>query len=700
MLSLRSAAPLLGAALVSIAAVGCGGTRPADMPTASGPVPMVAEDGSPVVASWTDVLLSLDQYEDEYMRAEGGIDLASLSADSLRERRLDFLERYVDFRLKVRAARAAGYDQDSSYMAEIEDYRDDLAGPYFTDAEILDDIVRDIYEKSKEEIEVSHLLLLANDETPPEDTLARYNAIQAIRDSIVTGQITFREAAINNSEDPSVSRPEGQLGSGGDLNWLTAGRTVLPFEDAMYDTPVGSVSEPVRSQYGYHLVYVTDRRPTPSQISARHILIRWSGGTPEDSASTRAQIAAIQDRLGAGESFEALATELSEDPGSAERGGDLGTFGPGRMVAPFEAAAYALEAPGDVSGPVETQFGVHLIQLSGVTPFPSFEEQYDAIKRTAQGLPRTSLRRLEVGREERAARGAEFFPDAIRAALMGVEADSTVLFAARGFGDAAADTFATLDGTAYTLEDLGQRVRGARINTNDNAVEAIVDFADEVLTSLAVDAAVASLEDRNPEFARLFQGYAQGVLLFRIAEDSVWTKASEDSLGLQRVYEANRSQYRWPERRRILAFRTPGDSLLRAVEADLSAGMSPEAVFAKHDDTRFALRLDTLRIASRTDTPLDASFDLAVGEHTEVLPERSRLAVYYLDGIEEPREKTFAEARAEVIADYQDQLEREWSARLRQQFGAQTYPDRVPAVPPGMASGGVWENPQVPTETQ
>ncbi|MEL6616613.1 MAG: peptidylprolyl isomerase, partial [Bacteroidota bacterium] len=509
-------------------------------------------------------------------RAEGGIDLSALSADSLRERRLDFLERFVDFRLKVRAARAAGYDQDSSYLDEIENYRDDLAGPYFTDAEILDGIIRDLYDKGQEEIEVSHLLLLANDETPPEDTLASFAAIQAIRDSIVTGQLTFREAAINNSEDPSVSRPEGQIGSGGDLNWLTAGRTVLPFEDAMYETPVGSVSEPVRSQYGYHLVYVTGRRPTPSEISASHILIRWPGDTAEDSAAVYNQIGAIQQRLASGESFDALATELSEDPGSAVNGGDLGTFGPGRMVPPFEAAAYALEAPGDVSEPVETRFGVHLIQLTGITPRPTFEEQYDDLKRQAQGLPRTSLKRLEVGREERVARGAEFFPDVIRQALAGLETDSTLVLAARGFGSAAADTFATLDGTAFTLDDLGLRVRGARINPGDDPVEAIVEFADETLTTLAVEAAIGSLEERNPEFARLFQGYAQGVLLFRIAEDSVWTRASEDSLGLQRVYDANRSAYQWPERRRVLAFRTPSDSLLRAVTADLDAGMAPE----------------------------------------------------------------------------------------------------------------------------
>ena len=692
MLSLRSAASLLAVVFASVAAVGCGGTRPS-VPEP----PMVAPDGTPVVAEWTDTLLSLSQFEDEYARAEGGLDTAALSDDSVHARRLDFLERYVDFRLKVRSAREAGYDQDSSYLAEVANYRNDLAGPYFTDSAILDGIIRDLYEKGKEQVEVSHILLLANDQTPPADTLAQFNKLKAIRDSIVSGQITFAEAAMRNSEDPSAQRPEGELGSQGKLGYLSAGRTVLPFEDAMYDTPVGEISQPVRSQFGYHLVYVTDRRPTPTPVSARHLLIRWpapteaGAPTPEDSAAVVAQVESLRQRALAGEDFATLARQYSEDPGSKESGGDLGTFGPGRMVPPFENAAFALQNVGDISGPVETQFGVHLIQLTGREAPASYEQQYDQLKRTAQNLPRTSLKRQKVGREERAARGAEFFPEVIRASLEGVAADTLLEFAAAGFGDASGETFATLDGTAYTLEDLSTALARARFQPTEDPAALVVDFADQYLTNEAVEAAIGSLEDRDPEFARLFRGYTEGVLLFRIAEDSVWTRASEDSLGLQATYEANRASYRWPQRRRILAFRTPADSVLRAVVADLQGGMTPEAVFARHQDQRFALRLDTLRLADSTNTALDATFGLAPGEFTDVLPERSRLAVYVLDAIEPPREKTFQEARAEAIADYQDILEERWAARLRERYDAETYPERIPERPMTPASGGVRE---------
>ena len=678
MRSLRSAALPLAVLLVSVAAAGCGGTR-------------TAADGAPIVAEWTADELSLAEYEAEYARAEAGLDLAALTPDSLAERRVDFLQRYVDFRLKVLEARRAGYDQDSSYLAEVADYRDDLAGPYFTDAEILDGIVRDLYEKGAEQVEVSHILLLADENTVPADTLAKLNRLRSLRDSIVAGQIEFGEAAARYSEDPSAQRPDGQIGARGQLNYLSAGQVVLPFEDAMYRTPVGEVSQPVRSQFGYHLVYVTGRRATPQPISARHILIRWPGSTPADSARARTTIDSLRAEIEAGADFAALASEFSEDPGSAANGGDLGEFGPGRMVPSFEAAAFALEDVGDVSGPVETRFGVHLIQLTASGERPSFDEQYDELKRTAQRLPRTSLRRQAVGREEREARGATFAPEAVRGALAGVPADSALAFAAQGFGAAEATPFATLDGETFTLGDLSEALRTARLPAADAPEDAIVTFADDYVTEQAVEAAIGSLEDRDPEFARIFRGYAEGVLLFRIAEDSVWTRAGADSVGLRQTFEAGRETYRWPERRRILAFRTPGDSLLRAVSADLRAGMEPGAVFEKHRSERFALRLDTLRLADRTDTPLDATFDLAVGESTDVLPERSRLAVYVLDGIEAPRLKTFREARAETISDYQAILESEWSARLRERYSARVYPERLPPFAPEASGEGAAE---------
>ena len=655
-----------------VAVAGCSGARP-DAPAVDAP-PALGADGTPVVAAWSADTLTLAEFDAEFAAADGAL---ADTAQTALERRLDFLDRYVDFRLKVLAARDAGYDRDSSYVAEVADYRDQLAGPYFTDRQVLDGIVRDIYDKQAEEVEASHILLLLS--PADRDTAAVYDRLASLRDSIEAGHISFADAARRYSQDPSAQRPAGQPGAGGELGYLTGGRTVLPFEDAAYRTPVGEIAGPVRTQFGVHLLQVTDRRPARPEIGARHILIRTDSTVTPDSA--RAVIEGLRARVLAGESFEDLAREYSQDPGSGARGGDLGTFGRGRMVPPFEAAAFALENVGDVSGPVESRFGVHLIQLTSLGERPSYQEAFPALRQQALRLPRTALRRQAIGREAIERAGGTYDEALVREAVAQYGDGGAARILSEGFGDYAGRAFATVGDSTYTLSDLEpvlRRMRPGLPHPEGQMIEAARAFVDEQGAELAL----ARLESTDPEFARVFKSYADGVLLFRIAEDSVWTPAKEDVAGLRRVYDADPGAYRWPERRRVLAFRAASDSLLLrlAERIDGNAGMgSPEMLDG--------IRQDTLFVSDSTGTSLDQVLGLDVGERTGVVTERGRRVLYVLDGVEPPRTKTFDEARAELISVYQDQVEDAWERRLRERYNATTYPDRVPAAPTRPASG-------------
>ena len=659
----------LAALALALIAAGCGGSRPASDLS-------LAADGTPVLATWTLDTLSTAAFEAAYAATDGQIED---STQSPLARRQDFLGRYVDFQLKVAAARAAGYAQDSSYLAEVEDYRDQLAGPYFTDREILDGIIRDIYEKQKERVEVSHVLIRVDANAAPEDTLAAYQRAVAVRDSIAQGQLTFAEAALRNSEDPSA-RQAGGAGYQGALGFVTGGQTVLAFEDAAYDTPVGALGGPVRTMFGYHVVQVTDRQPAEADIEASHILIRPEGDTAADTAAARAEIVALRDRVLAGEDFAALAREFSDDTGSGARGGSLGAFGRGRMVAPFEQAAFALTEVGQLSEPVQTRFGVHLIRLDAVGALPTYEEAYDGLKARAERLPRTSLRRQAVGKEYFRAVGGTFNEGVVRQALATLPADSLQQTLRTGGFPAgvASQPFATIQDSTYTVARLVPVFRQTRVGPNP--FETYVAAAEAFVDNEALEAAIRGLEDRDPEFRRIFRSYADGVLYFRMAEDSIWTRAKEDEAALRAAFAERPDAYRWPERRRVIAFRSPADSALQVVKTRLDAGAPVATALEGLDADRLALRQDTLYVAGPTDSALDAVLGLEVGETTGVLGERRRLAVYRLDGIEAPRAKSFEEARAEVISAYQDRLERAWEARLRERYDARVYPERVTPV--------------------
>ncbi|NNF58138.1 MAG: hypothetical protein HKN04_07830 [Rhodothermaceae bacterium] len=654
--------PLLLFALGLTALTGCGGTRP----TAP---PMDPTDPALVVAEYADQTLTLREFEQAYTSTTG--DAESAQNDSLAAYQ-DFLERYVNFKLKVMRARELGYAEDSTLQAEIADYRDQLARPYFTDQAILDDIIADLYEKQQEEINASHLLIRVEETAAPEDTLAAYQRTLALRDSVVLHGMAFDEMAFRHSEDPSARRNRGNLG------YFSGGRMVEAFEEAAYATPVGEITMPIRTRFGYHLMYVSDRRARTADIRASHILIRVQGDQPADSAAARQQIEELKARIEAGEDFATLARQYSDDVASGQRGGDLGFFGVGRMVPPFNEAAFALEEPGDLSDIVETRFGFHLIRLEERQALPTYEEAYPELKRLAGELPRTALRQRQLGEEEREAAGFAFDSTLVANALNAFDADSLFLqLRNNGFGEQSAAVFASIGDESYTLGDFGDYFQRRGVRPGPDQRAQVLDEMDAYLSEQGFERALEQLENRDPAFRDLLGQYVDGVLLFRISEDSVWTPAAEDDAGLRAYYETNRGNYQWPERRRTLAYTSPSDSMLTLVAADLDAGLSAAEILARYEDSPLTLRLDTLYLADSTNSPVDASLGLAVGERTEIVPERSRLAVYWLDGIEVPREKTFDEARAELVTAYQDLLEAAWVARLRERYDARTYPERL-----------------------
>ncbi|MEM8598815.1 MAG: peptidylprolyl isomerase [Bacteroidota bacterium] len=637
----------------------CGTPRPT-----TAPVVATVPPPPPVAAEFAGETLSLEEFEAQYARSVGSAEVAA--ADTLGAYE-DFLERYVNFRLKVQAARDLGLDTDSSYTAELDNYREQLARPYLLEQEVTEEVIQTLFDRQQEEVRASHILLRATPEASPADTLAAFARLSALRDSILAGA-DFGALAQAESEDPSAATNQGDLG------YFSAGRMIEAFEVQAYTVPVDSVSEVFRTRFGYHVLKVTDRRAARGDISARHILIRFSGQTAADSAAALQTITELQGRIAGGEDFATLARQYSEDPGSAENGGDLGFFGTGRMVPAFEQAAFALASPGDVSDIVETRFGYHLIQLIEVKPPPSYDEAYPELKRLAERLPRTARRREALAQTYQEKVGFTFDSTLVANAVADFPADSVVTRADQdGFGTFTDSTFATIGDAGFTLGQFKEQLRASRPTgpTLDALVEAMTRYlAEETITIAARD-----LEDTDEDFARIMQEYADGILLFAISEDSVWTVAQTDTTGLEAYFQDRQASYQFPERRRVVAYSSRVDSVLTRVAEFIDGGVSPLGIQERLAADSLSVRVDTVFVSEPSDTAYDRAFDLDIGDRTEPLANRSTRTILVLDGIEAPRGKTLEEARAEVLTDYQDHLEEAWVARLRERYDARTYPD-------------------------
>jgi peptidyl-prolyl cis-trans isomerase SurA len=317
--------------------------------------PAMAQDKSAAVLTIDGEATSLEEFENIFRKNNRDSAISRLSLD-------EYMELFINFKLKVKEARELGMDTVSKFKTELEGYRAQLARPYLTDTDKLNDLVQEAYRNMGEEVRAMHILVNCAANAAPADTIKAYNRIAALRERVVNGEdFTSVAKSQGGSDDPSVKD------NGGDLGYFTAFQMVYPFEQAAYSTPVGKVSQPVRTRYGYHILYVVDKRKARGEIRVAHIVVKPKAeANGELNAQTKIQ--EIYQKLKSGEStFEELSAKFSDDASSAKKGGELPWFGTGKMVAEFEDAAFSILKDGDFSEPFKTDFEKTGIPLSGST---------------------------------------------------------------------------------------------------------------------------------------------------------------------------------------------------------------------------------------------------------------------------------------------------------------------------------------------
>jgi len=629
--------------------------------------------------------LTLDEFEREYTRTVGSN--AAAKNDSLAEY-IDFLQRYVNFRIKLKEARIAGYFEDEELISEINGYRASFAKPYLIDNEIIEPLVNDLYEKRKEFIHASHIMtVFPRNNSSPEDTLRAWNKIVALQDSLQMGT-PFADLAVRESEDPSASNPESSRGYQGDLGRFTGGEMIHPFEVAAYNTPVGEISDIVRSAYGYHIIKVHGREPAKPDYLASHIMLQFSGVTREDSLRTYSKMDSLKTLIDDGMSFSEVAMAHSEDRMSAPQGGSLQAFiefGTPNIAPTFHDALFELETPGQISDVTETQFGLHLIQLDEISSIATLDQEYDALSRRIQALPRIKTAESELAKSLR----MQYTSSADTLQFMRLIGDtppdsiSTYLQQLITAESIAAAPLITLQDSVYSMKQFANFVylEPASIDVEQSSIEYILEYVDLFLDDRVLFYHSFEMEHTDEEFKKIMQDFREGLALFAIMEDSVWDASAADTLRLMEYYEANMDQYQWPDRYRLIELSGMSDSLLTEARSMMDLGAAWADLEAKiAADSTWNLQLDTVVVADSTGSIYDQAISLAPGEYTDILSVRTRNLILYMDGIEPARPKTFEEAATEVTAKIQDMLEEKLHQRLRSKYRVQVFPDRLKMV--------------------
>lgn len=313
---------------------------------------------------------------------------------ALEQKNMDeYLDLFINFKLKVHEAEANGIDTTEAFKKELSGYRAQATPKYMKDEAAIDSLVEMSYRRIAEDRRGAHIAIqcpMTADDSTVEAALAQINTI---RERVTTGvekkvkvkgkwkkvrePEDFFAVALETSSDPSVQENKGELG------WITPFRYVYPFENAVYTTEVGEVTPVFRTAYGFHIALVEERRDH-EEVAAAHIMKMTPRGDEEAEAAAKVAIDSLYELVKNGANFAEVAKEQSDDKGSAMRGGDLGWFGRGYMVKPFEEAAFALKDSGEISAPIKSDFGWHIIMLKGKRGIQPLEEMRESILKKVQ----------------------------------------------------------------------------------------------------------------------------------------------------------------------------------------------------------------------------------------------------------------------------------------------------------------------------
>lgn len=576
-----------------------------------------------------------------------------------------YLQLYVNFKLKVADAKSEGIDTTRAFRNELNGYRTQLAQSYLTDPDTKEKVLKKTYERYLTEVNAWHILINCPEGAEPEDTLAAWQKAAAIRERIISGE-SFEDVARASSDDPSVKV------NGGNLGYFTVFQMITPFEDAAYSLRKGAVSEPVRTPYGYHIIKVTDKRPSRGKILPAHIMKISPPGTAEKEArAAEDTIRSIYRKLLDGASFSELAAKYSDHRESASRGGKLDWLGTGELIPELSEAAFAIRDTGGFSEPVRTTYAWHIIKLLDRKEPGTFEETRSFLESRINQSYLNSLSKKsfidklkkEYNFRINQAAFRWFVENTDTAIILGKGKYNRTLLPSGSIYTFANQRLANSEFASYIER------RGSRIVTTDpeyfirqsietRLADQIIKYEDSVL------------EKKYPDFGYLMTEFHDGILLFEISGKKLWNRVQEDSAGLMAYYNAHRNEYLTTRAidATIYTLRShKGERKLAAAHRKYSRLPECDSLmlskFNKNGDTLLVIRKGRFEFGQ--DKQIDA-VEWSPGIKSVVLG--SFPSIVNIMKVCEPQPRPFDEVQGEMMTAYQEYLEKEWVKQLKEKY--------------------------------
>lgn len=576
----------------------------------------------------------------------------------------EYVELFVNYKLKVAEAKRQGYDTREQYTKEYEQYRLQLSAPYLKDEETENEIIEEAFERYKTSILTSHILIKFS-----EDSTEAWKTINDIYNRLKQGE-DFATLAKQYSECPSKE-------NGGSLGYVNVFDMVYDFENVVYSTPIGTISKPFRTRFGYHIVKTFDKIENYKDWRISHIMIKNDGSKSADKADSIFSLAKK------GMDFEKLVADFSEDVPTKSKGGDLGFVSKGYFPPQITSQVKLLKHVGDI-GMAGTAFGYHIIKVTEIVPFTNIEDLKPYIKSKLAKSDRMEITSEKFMKKLQSKYGVSVYENALT--IFEKLVDEPSREGRENLYRLMTEPLYTLYGNVYPqsafypymnkrLPIFGRGLDKDKkvinfIDTKQEGVregdEVYIAFNGYILNEI-VEQELEYVKNTNSDYRNLLKEYSDGLLLFEISSDKVWNVASSSGKKLEEYFEAHKDKYVWSEPRyKGMVVSCANKDVYDRVEKILKTNTEAEA----EDLIRKEFLNNKVSLVKIEKGVFPKGVNLAVDDKIYQTATYSSSAYPFVStrGAVISAPQTYMDVKGLVTADYQTYLEEEWVKQLRKKY--------------------------------
>jgi len=601
----------------------------------------------------------------------------------------DFIRSYAIFRSNIEEARSQGIDTTAAFKASYRSFKDEIADAYMeTDTVYENEYLRKTYERLKENIDINHVMIPFDSELVlPKDTMAVYERALELRRMIIENRFEIDAVLAYNKPYALMRRT---IDRNGHIGWITA--FMLPFnvENVVYSLPINEISMPIRSSKGYHIVQVLNKRPAVGSVEVEQVMFNFPHiPAPENQRDSVWEVAQrVYEGIHTHEDYNRLCAEFAEAHKTGDKGCYFGMVGLDSNLPPdFTMGAYNLDKPGDVSQPVMTPYGYHILRLLRKIDVPP----YDKIKGELRNriIKSDKVQELNDGSREMARKNykievnAEAY-DKLKA-ITSIASPRDSLFLSKI--DNKNDLILNIDDKrSYRVSEFAKylniRQRELKQDKNELSIlrveetspyslstDLLKEYFDSFVAFLLEDYAKYTLEERNQTFKEIMDNYSNDVLVYEVKNRNIWDRSKNDEEGLKKYFSKNKSKYSLEgQKYKGLIVYAKNEDLLNEAQSILKSTASTEE-FIK--SLRNTVNKDSVVVMIEPGLWSKGNNEFVdnkiFGGDAPKKPNK-RYPFFFLTGRFIDKPEDYADVRSAVEKDYQEKLEKDWDAYLSKKY--------------------------------